>query len=93
MPSTLSALVSEPDVLFRRGPGAGLHQQYSWSSGAWGRDGMGVGHRISRRGGGSEALRTELNSTDCEHVWFMARREPEKRNHKSLDLEACMRVC
>ena len=92
MPSTLSALVSEPDVLFRRGPGAGLHQRYSWSSGAWGRDGMGVGHR-SAGGGGSEALRTELNSTDSEHIWFMARREPEKGNLKSLVLEACMCAC
>ena len=34
MPSTLSALVSEPDVLFRTGPGAGLHQRYSWRAGA-----------------------------------------------------------
>ena len=46
-----------------------------------------------QEGGGSEALRTELNSTDCEHVWFIARREPEKRNHKSVVLEACICVC
>ena len=43
--------------------------------------------------GGSETLRTEPNSADCEHVWFTARRDTKKRNPKSLVLEACMRAC
>ena len=59
-------------------PGTGM----GWE---WGTGSAGVG--------GSEALRTELNSADCERVWFTARRDSEKRNPKPLVLEACMHAC